>query len=174
MPLCIVFSGLPGTGKTTVAKPLAQRVGATYLRVDSIEMALIREGIAVEAIGGHGYAVCCAVARDNLLLGNSVVVDMVNPLAMTRRFWSEICEQTHATLANIELFCSDESEHKKRISDRQSDIVGHILPTWEAVVQREYEPWTTEVLQIDTAANNPNQSLELIVDHLAMLDPHQK
>src|SRR5215475_11042164 len=32
----IVFGGLPGTGKTTIAKAIAKRYAAVYLRVDTI------------------------------------------------------------------------------------------------------------------------------------------
>ncbi len=34
--MLIVFSGLPGTGKTTIARELACRIGAIYLRIDVI------------------------------------------------------------------------------------------------------------------------------------------
>ena len=39
-PSLVVFSGLPGTGKTTVAKALAATLGAVYLRIDTIEQAM--------------------------------------------------------------------------------------------------------------------------------------
>jgi len=42
-PLLIVFGGLPGTGKTTIARELTRRLAATYLRIDMIERRL-REG----------------------------------------------------------------------------------------------------------------------------------
>ncbi len=35
--MLIVFGGLPGTGKTTLARAFAQRRRATYLRIDTIE-----------------------------------------------------------------------------------------------------------------------------------------
>jgi predicted kinase len=49
--MLIVFSGLPGVGKTTIARELACSLAAVYLRIDSIEQALRQAGLAVEAEG---------------------------------------------------------------------------------------------------------------------------
>jgi tRNA uridine 5-carbamoylmethylation protein Kti12 len=38
--MLIVLSGLPGVGKTTIARELASSLKAVYLRIDSIEQAL--------------------------------------------------------------------------------------------------------------------------------------
>src|ERR1017187_8131926 len=37
--MLIIFGGLPGVGKTAIAKELARLIGALHLRVDSIEQA---------------------------------------------------------------------------------------------------------------------------------------
>ena len=39
--MLIIFGGLPGSGKSTVAQALALRTGACYLRVDTIEQAYV-------------------------------------------------------------------------------------------------------------------------------------
>ena len=61
--MLIVLSGLPGVGKTTIARELACSLAAVYVRIDSIEQALRQAGLAVEA---EGYAVAHAVAADNV------------------------------------------------------------------------------------------------------------
>jgi predicted kinase len=38
--MLIVFGGLPGVGKSTIATMLSRRLGATHLRIDSIVQAL--------------------------------------------------------------------------------------------------------------------------------------
>ncbi len=53
--MLIVFGGLPGTGKTTIAKALAAKHMATYLRIDEIEPAL-RSQTPDQEIGSCGSA----------------------------------------------------------------------------------------------------------------------
>jgi predicted kinase len=38
--MLIVFGGLPGSGKSTVARALARQIKALYLRIDTIEQAI--------------------------------------------------------------------------------------------------------------------------------------
>jgi hypothetical protein len=47
--MLIVFAGLPASGKSSIARVLAQELGAVWLRIDSIEQA-IRESGAVPGI----------------------------------------------------------------------------------------------------------------------------
>jgi predicted kinase len=51
----IIFGGLPGTGKTTLSRMLAERRGALYLRIDTIEQAL-RNSQALNGSSWHEVA----------------------------------------------------------------------------------------------------------------------
>lgn len=44
MARLIVLSGLPGAGKSTIARALAEAIGAAWLRIDTIEMAIRESG----------------------------------------------------------------------------------------------------------------------------------
>ncbi len=57
--MLIVFGGLPGTGKTTLAQMLARRERASYVRVDAIELGLVSAGLVTDqhAVGPAGYVV---------------------------------------------------------------------------------------------------------------------
>ncbi|MBL0930850.1 MAG: AAA family ATPase, partial [Alphaproteobacteria bacterium] len=68
MAVLIAFAGLPGTGKSTIAKLLARAIGAVYLRVDAIEGAL-RSLDPGRAIGPEGYDIAAALAVSNLETG---------------------------------------------------------------------------------------------------------
>ncbi|MDR3159093.1 MAG: AAA family ATPase [Zoogloeaceae bacterium] len=49
-----IFPGLPGVGKTTLARHLAEVSGAAYVRIDTIEQAL-RDLFAHEELEDEGY-----------------------------------------------------------------------------------------------------------------------
>jgi predicted kinase len=147
----IVFGGLPGTGKTTLAKALARKYRAVYLRIDTIEQAMRDSYPLPEDIGPAGYIAAYRLAEENLLLGNNVVADSVNPLRITRDAWSGVAQNARAPLIEIEVVCSDPAEHRRRVESQKSDIEGLILPTWQAVLERTYEAWSAPHIVIDTA-----------------------
>src|SRR5262245_10762006 len=122
--MLIVMSGLPGVGKTTIARELARTTGAIHLRIDSIEQALRNAGHVVEA---EGYRIAYAVAEDNLRLGRSVVADCVNPWPLTRREWRSVADRAGARAVDVEIVCSDLEEHRRRVESRRADISGHAL-----------------------------------------------
>ena len=146
----IVMGGLPGTGKTTIARALARRIGAMHVRIDSIEQAL-RDAGGTLAVGDEGYRVAYAVAEDNLRLGHAVVADSVNPLVITREAWRSVALRSEARCIEVEVVCSDAAEHRRRVESRQGDIEGLKLPSWQDVIEREYEVWEQPHLVIDTA-----------------------
>ena len=67
--MLISFGGLPGTGKTTVARALARRLGAVHVRLDTIEQAMRSCDVLKADVGPAGYAVAYGVAEDNTRAG---------------------------------------------------------------------------------------------------------
>jgi predicted kinase len=152
MVTLFIFSGLPGTGKSTLSQQLAQQAKAVYLRIDTIEQAL--RDLCDFQVEGEGYRLAYRIATDNLRLGIDVVADSCNPLALTRCEWEEVALATQASCFNIEVVCSDTCEHRQRVETRISNISGLILPTWGEVESREYHAWSKDRIIIDTAGKS--------------------
>ncbi len=150
-PLLVVFGGLPGTGKTTIACQLAAETGATFLRIDVIELAIHNSGVVPGDIGPSGYMVAYALAESNLRLGRMVIADSVNPVAASREAWRDTAVSASALLLEVEIICSDSAEHRRRVESRGSDLAGFVPPAWPEVTARHYEPWPEPHLVIDTA-----------------------
>jgi predicted kinase len=161
--MLIVFSGLPGVGKTEIARELARTIGAVHLRIDSIEQALHRAGCRVES---EGYEVAYAVAEDNLRVGRAVIADCVNPWSLTRHAWRAVAERAGVAALDVEIVCSDTAEHRRRVESREPDIDGHTLPRWQDVVERDYHAWDRERVVVDTAACDVGAGVAAIVGRL--------
>ena len=73
----IVFAGLPGTGKSSVARELDRKLDAVWSRIDSIEQAIRDSAGLPGSIDDAGYRAAFAVAGDNLRLGRAIVADSV-------------------------------------------------------------------------------------------------
>jgi predicted kinase len=151
--MLIIFAGLPGVGKTTIARELARHLTAVHLRVDSIEQPIRDFGVP-QPLNDIGYRVGYAVASDNLLIGQTVIADSVNPLQLTRDAWLAVALRAGTAAAEVEIICSNQKLHRQRLEMRPMEIKGLKLPTWEEVVSRKYEPWSREHIVIDTAEKN--------------------
>ena len=168
--MLIVFGGLPGTGKTTVAKGLAQKLDAVYLRVDTIEQALRSSAVLKTDVGPAGYVVAYRLAEDNLRIGRVFVADSVNPLQVTRDAWLSVAEHASTKVAEVEVICSDAVEHRRRVETRWSDIEELKLPAWQDVVDREYENWDTPHIVIDTASKTVRETVAELLARLGFAE----
>jgi predicted kinase len=164
-PTLYIFAGLPGCGKTTLAKELSKVLGATYLRIDTVEQG-IRE-LCDFKVGGEGYRLSYRVATDNLNLGHSVIADSCNPIELTRKEWNDVATGAGAHYLNIEVVCSDRAEHRHRVETRKPTVPGLKLPTWAQVEKREYHSWHCERLVIDTAGKSVQECMSELLNALA-------
>ena len=158
----VILGGLPGVGKTTVARAVARRLQAAHVRIDSVETAIARSEDFTSPVIVAGYEVGYAVAADQLALGLSVVADSVNPLAITRAAWLGVAAVAGVPAVQVEVVCSDVAQHRNRVESRVTDVPGLTLPTWAAVQARDYEPWEPDV-RVDTAYLSVGEATDRVV-----------
>lgn len=151
-PTLFIFSGLPASGKSTLAKFLARELKAAYLRIDTIEQGL-RDLCKID-VQGEGYKLAYRIVKDNLKLNISVVADSCNPVNLTRDEWEDVARSSNSDFVNIEVICSDKAEHKNRADLRKPEITNLKLPTWENIEKREYHIWKKDRIIIDTAGKS--------------------
>lgn len=167
-PRLLVVTGRPGTGKTTLSRTVARRLGAVYLRIDAIETALQVARADPGQVGVEGYAVAHLITRTNLELGSTVVVDAVCPVPESRRPWFETGEGAGARVIMVETALADAVEHQRRVTDRRPDLPGQRVPTWADVSAGQWIPWDEDrdgprtVVDTTDAAVAADRALDLI------------
>lgn len=142
LPLLVVLGGRPGTGKTTLARRLAAELHCAYVRIDAIETAVARCGLAQPPVGPVGYVIGHELAAANLNLGTPVVIDAVNPVPEARAGWRGLA--AIARLVVLETMIGDDAEHRRRVTARTPDLADQVVPTWDDVLAWEYVPWDDE------------------------------
>ena len=161
------MTGLPCTGKTTLAGAIAQVLPAAALSADPIDDALVRAGMSLEHRPDiAGYAVMKALAREQLALGLSAVIDAVNPFVFVRDEYAAMARDASTPMVVIETVCSDPVLHRQRVEDRQRRGIKAI--TWDGVEhqQRYYEPHTSDVLRLDSV-EPIDRNVALALAHVA-------
>jgi predicted kinase len=167
VPMLYIFSGLPGTGKSTLSQSVARQLKAVYLRIDTIEQGF-RELCSLD-VQGEGYRLAYRMASDNLRLGLGVVADSCNSIALTRRESEQVARDARADYVNIEIICSNTTEHRLRAEGRVADLSGLKLPTWSEIENREYHGWTVDRVIVDTAGRSKKECASDLFSKLSRL-----
>ncbi len=156
-PQLIVFTGLPGTGKTSIAEAVARELGIPVFAKDWLEATLIRcemqPADGAPPLGLAGYQLLTTLAQRQLQLGQSVILDSVASTMSIRAEWRALAQTYHAEWRVIECICSDEAAQRNRMNVRQREIPGWHELDWPEVerVKAYYAPWTEERLILDAA-----------------------
>ncbi len=115
------MTGLPCSGKSSVARAVARAIPAAYLSVDPVHGALGAFGIDKwDSVGKAPYAVVHRLAVVQLKVGLSAVVDAVNPFGSIRSDYQQVAQEQHADCLVVHAMYSDESLHRERVAARHA------------------------------------------------------
>ncbi|WBL36821.1 AAA family ATPase [Tepidiforma flava] len=95
----MLLSGVPGSGKTTLAGRLCERLGAVHVESDAIRRQLFPEPSYTPAEHGAVFARAEALAADALGEGKVVVVDATNLARRDRRRFLRLGERAGGVVA---------------------------------------------------------------------------
>lgn len=159
-----IFSGLPGVGKTTLAKQLAKAIPNTvYYRIDTLEYYL-KKAYSQELIK-QGYELVYYQAKENLELRKNVIIDCCNLVKESRELWNKLSQVDSTKIINIEVICSDRQKHQRRVEKRHNNNPNK-YPSWQDVLSRDYDPWNTEYIVVDTYSYDINSSIKYLKSKL--------
>ncbi len=162
----VQMSGVPGSGKSTIAHQLSRRIGAVVLDHDVTKSALLTAGISEVDAGRASYAVLSALSEQMLLQGCSVIFDSPCLYAELLQRGMAAAERHAANYGYIECQLTKLVELDQRLLDRSTKrsqiqhldqvfshaggapkIVRDLVTKWLLAVKRPQDNF----LQIDTA-----------------------
>ncbi len=162
------MSGLPGSGKSTIAAGIAKHLKLPVLSVDPIESAIIKAGIARSfETGLAAYLVAERLADEQLKLANSVIIDAVNAEEEGKDVWRGLAGRHGLEPIVLDVVTSDVALHQGRLLSRVRGLHGLDEVTWDMVQARQKAAteWTEPALRIDSADDleaNINAALRYI------------
>jgi predicted kinase len=157
--MLIAMTGLPGSGKSSIADLVGARLGIAVVSVDPIESAILSAGIdSDQPTGLAAYLVAEKLASSVLAAGQSMIVDAVNAVTPAREQWVRLAARRGVPLRFVEVRVSDPEIHRARLEARGRNLPHLTEPSWHAVEQSldEYDEW------IGTSADAPRITIDSI------------
>ena len=135
--LCVV-TGLPGVGKTTVSRALADQVDGRLVRTDTVRTDCVSDPQYTPSERAAVYDEVFDRAREALDGGRSVVLDGTFQRRTDRERAAEVAAETGATLGVVAVDC-DESTVRDRIAAREHDASDADFAVYREI-RAEYDP----------------------------------
>lgn len=156
-PLLILVFGLPGTGKTTLARALSRELGALHLNTDMLRTELGMRDQYTEAYKAAVYKTLMNRSEECLAAGNHLVVDGTFSREVYRHPFRELAARTGARMKWIRSCAATETVRER---------VGKARPYSQAdfsvyrKIQAEFEPLSDPALDVWTDRQALQDSLQ--------------
>jgi len=174
MNTLVIFSGLPGTGKSTLANRLARELHWPLLRIDDV-VGDIPDNAGMDFWDSQ-VAILLGLAEAQLELGLNVIVDSVF-MNTDRHHAQAIARKYHSNFRPIYTFTSDEQVWRKRVTQRFAELDNPAVSTWEQIQHqrqhfRAWEPNTAFFVDaVNPAEQNYANVLRFVTTEEVVLTP---
>jgi predicted kinase len=170
-PTLILFAGMPGSGKTTLARMVARRLCIPVFAKDRVQRVLRDHNLADES-SGDGYYLILDMADEQLSLGLSVILDATFPLDHFRIVASEIAARHKANFCAIYCYCSDDDAWRERMTTRVQYVPNWQPVGWDVVVRMRdyYQPWNDNALLTDSLYS-PEENFPKVLEYIQQAAP---
>jgi len=171
MTTFVIFSGLPGTGKSTLANRLARELRWPLLRIDDV-VGDIPENAGIDFWDSQ-VAILLGLAEAQLELGINVIVDSVF-MNTDRHHAQAIARKYESRFRPIHTFVSDDKVWEERLTARYNELNNPAVSTWEQVKhQREhFRDWEQDTALFVDALNSPEENFAKVVQFVTSEDVH--
>jgi predicted kinase len=174
MSTLVIFSGLPGTGKSTLANRLAHELRWPILRIDDV-VNNIPENPGVEFWDSQ-VEVLLTLTEAQLEIGLSVIVDSVF-MNTDRQHAQALAQKYQAHFRPIYTYISNEKMWEQRLTARYIELNNPVVATWEQVQHqrmhfRVWEPDTALFVDaVNSAETNYVAVLSFVTNEEVVLKP---
>lgn len=155
MNALILIAGLPGSGKTTVARAFAQRSGAAHLNSDVLRKTLGMMGHYTAADKAHVYDALLAHTEAALLRGETVVVDSTFYKEAIRTPYEHLAQKYQIPLFWVEV-CAGEKSLRERLEQPRPDSEANYGVY--LAIREQFEPLPDHRLILNTDDLTPEEA----------------
>lgn len=165
----LLFVGLPCAGKTTIAQAVASLLKLPILCKDTIQSSCIDSSISFRASSVLAYDLLVRMTKDQLSVGNSVIVDSFCSRPTHRQSIIDVAHEMEAQLRMFECRCDSDEILNQRLIERVKTAPAWRVSNWKdyQTVLTKYVPYTEPRLVIDST-KPLDVSIGLIMDSISL------
>ena len=163
--MLIMICGLPGTGKSTLAKAVAEKIGAVHISSDTVRMKLLKERTYSEEEKEKIYDLMLKEAENLLKEGKTIVLDATFYKKKLRELVKGIAEKAESKFFIVECI-TEENLLKERIFSRKKEET-ESETDFEIYkkVKAQFEPIEEDHIAVDTSLPLEKQ-VELVEQYI--------